>query len=496
MAETSNDFAHRRFAATARTRDLSGVIFLHVVCSCAILIAWFTMPLLNLDPSQLTRTYSIVFVACSIYCLGSWVLLRPEGWFDHYAMFLIAVILFNGGQFALHALGLTDTTNPLLGDRFSDATLIQAIGLVTLSLMSLHTGAIIFGASKHGPRPRRQAPFEISDRAVFVVGWFFLPISLGPMFYLTLDKLSIVSEHGYFGIYLQEATTGWAAAPEILSRFFVPSALFIIAVSKSRPISLYVVTILVAVYVLAYLYIGLRSDAFVTLVALCWLWHRAIRPLPVSLIVAVGAVSMLVVIPVVAGIRNDPGAERNMLTAYLEQMATVENPLVDSVYEMGGSAATVAWTLELVPQEQRHEWGLSYASAIGSLLPNLGRGVHPFYYSLGDALVWRVDPQTAAAGGGHGFSFIGEAYRNFGWIGTMIFMCALGGVLARFVAWSSHTDRSWKYAFLASCALWLPYYARSESSVLVRQVAWYTVGPLVIAYMLTRQGQRHRQIAQ
>ena len=75
---------------------------------------------------------------------------------------------------------------------------------------------------------------------------------------------------------------------------------------------------------------------------------------------------------------------------------------------------------QLRPRWRDYEMGVGYAYAISTLFPNLFWKIHPaMEHELPSSwLTWQVDPYTASQGGGLGFSFIAEAYFNFGYIGV------------------------------------------------------------------------------
>ena len=159
-------------------------------------------------------------------------------------------------------------------------------------------------------------------------------------------------------------------------------------------------------------YLGVRHEAAILAVEAAWVWHRVIRPVRPVVLVAAAAFLVGVVFPLVGAIRNTSGKDRSTLEFLTENYVSIDNPLVASISEMGGSMETVAHTLNFVPAERDYEMGVGYAYAVSTLFPNLFWKIHPaMEHELPSSwLTWLVDPYTASQGGGRGFSFIAEAY--------------------------------------------------------------------------------------
>ena len=94
-------------------------------------------------------------------------------------------------------------------------------------------------------------------------------------------------------------------------------------------------------------------------------------------------------------------------------------------------------------------------------------------------------PYAAANGSGLGYSFLAEAYENFGWIGVPVVLLVLGWLAGRLSeAVRSRSDP----AILALAAMMLLtaiLYARSETADLVRNVCWYAIVPYLLVRLLS-----------
>ena len=170
--------------------------------------------------------------------------------------------------------------------------------------------------------------------------------------------------------------------------------------------------------------------------------------------------------------------------------SAIDNPAMSALSEIGQSMSTVSYTLDLVPAVRPFDLGASYVYAVIAVIPNVGWDVHPTmaHGTLSTWLVRTVEPTTAARGGGLGYSFIAEAYENFGWTGVPMVMIALGWVAGRL---SSATRDKHDPAMLAMAATLLSFaliYARAETADFVRSICWYGLAPY-LAVRLTSRGQ-------
>jgi hypothetical protein len=257
----------------------------------------------------------------------------------------------------------------------------------------------------------------------------------------------------------------------------------------SRTASLFIV----ALYTGTVLFIGWRSAALCVAVGYTWLWHRCIRPVPRGLIVSLGAL-LLVILPAVATMRNLTGLDRVSLSTLSQ---SVERAGAFSVIEeMGGTWETVAHTITLVPSERPYDYGASYGLSALTVFPNLSWKVHPAIYN-GSPQTWlvqRVAPWTAARGGGLGFSFIAEAYLNFGSAGCVIILTTFGFLLAKAVRWAEAIRHPLGFALVAASLTASLKYVRADSIELVRPLVCYSILPCLLVMLLSKRGKADTSI--
>ena len=416
-----------------------------------------------------------------IWSVWSWW--RITGAFmDPYLMFITSLFLFNAGQAPLEVLGLNG--QGLLGGKFDDETLVATLLLVGLGLSVTHLGALLAVRSTAAVG-RRSHPVA-SGQALRAIGWILLLVSAIPSVVLLLDAAKTALAGGYMSLYQKEASRGIAAGPQVLAMFLVPSAMFLLAGAERRRSEKVAATIIICSYATIQLFLGARSTAIMPVCAFAWLWDRLEWKLKFRWVVAAMLLA-LAISAVSRDTRDRAGAERSSLTTFVESYTSIENPIVSTVSEMGSSMMTVAYTYVLVPSSRPFDYGVDYAYALLTALPNLFWPVHPAisHGTASDWLIWTVDPIGASRQGGLGYSCIAEAFLNFGWTGVVFIMAMVGFGAGKLGMASRHADRA-GLALVAAFTAFVLKFPRDESASLIRAFAWYSLLPYVAACFVSR----------
>ena len=475
-----------------------------LACQIGIIIVLCILGILEhqslFDEATVIYPFCILFTVIIFWCLFSWTILT-KSFFSPYILFLIAAALFNGGHIFLEVFNINPSG--ILNNQFSLETTIQTIFLVTLSIASLHFGALL-STTTVKPIPtktvnnlleestttdlsRTSSNTLLDSQDIRKVGWILLAISAVPTILLLRTSISAVATSGYVALY--EATAAEGGAIKILSAFTIPSALFLLAGSRHKPSSRRIAIVLVLIYALIYNFLGQRTNGFLPLVSLAWLWHHVIRPLPKKIFFPILFFMAFVVSPLIAEIRGGAGLERFSLSSIIEKFTSLENPIAKTLFEFGSTMQTIAYTIELVPSQKDFSMGIDYLYALFTLVPNIGFGdVHPSV-ARGLPSVWlsiEVTPRAVKQGIFLGYSFIAEAYLNFGWLVTPIFMAIFGFFLGKLVLWATRSGEPAKMALLASFLPSLLFFCRQESTQLVRPFVFYSVAPYLGILLLHR----------
>jgi len=439
----------------------------------------------NLPADSLIYPVSVVLTILCAVQLWSWH--RVSGsLFDPYMMFAVTAMMFNGSRATLEIFGLNHTK--VIGPQFSDQTTITTLFLVTLGLWSFHTGGMLGVPERRPVQARRRQIEDSYSDSLRVLGWTLVCIAAVPSFILLRQAITVVMSSGYMALFQQEAPTSLEAGPQVLAAFLVPGTLLVAAASKGKRLQLRITIALIGLYALVQLFLGCRFAAASSVVTYVWVWHRCIKPIS-KIPTIIGLVSVVVVMPLVQVTRSFVGEDRLSRSALTQAYASIDNPAVATISEAGGTAATVAYTVELVPEFRPYDYGTSYAFGLLTLMPNLFWDLHPAitHGTPGAWLVQTVDPKQAAQGGGLGYSFIAEAYLNAGWAGVVLVSGALGFAFARLATSFCGSGDLAKIACTAAILAFTLKYARSDCTEIVRGIVWYAWGPYAFAKAISRK---------
>jgi oligosaccharide repeat unit polymerase len=454
----------------------------------AVTLVYFSLRSESLD---LMYPAAVLTLLMSVWWVFSWSK-RAGKMFDPYFLFFLASMIFNCGQILLEVLGLN--RGGILGGRFSNATVAESIFLIILCTHYLHLGALL------GLPPGRRlidtpvSPKDDSRKNAEVmrkIGGALWLVSVIPTIMVLKQSIAVVHAGGYFSLYEQTAVVGINAAPRLLSDFLIPASFFLLAGSKEKPALRFLAVTSVVIPSLIHLLLGERGTGAMPLVALAFVEHHCIRRFRPTFLLVAGVFLAFVIFPLLAVVRNVRLSERSNVSSLMLTMVTIDNPAVSIISEMGGSMLTVCHTLELVPKARDYDLGRSYGYAIFTLVPNLFWDLHPSKArgTLTDWLVKTVNPWTAKRGGSYGFSYIAEAYLNFGWFGAPLVMLALGFLLSRFSAWGFKGSDPAKIATLGVLLSFVLIFSRGESSGLMRPLFWCALAPYLMIYFLRRKAR-------
>lgn len=458
------------------------IIFIHCFLIIPVLIT-FSLFIANIDFSLDNKLLiaSIMYTLFSIWVIFSWRKVTSS-LFNPYILFMVATILFNGGQAFLRVTSGSDFI--FLRGMLNEKIVLDTLVYVTIAISFFHLGGLLSLLKK-----TKRKPTLIKEKNIRLIGWGLFFISFIPSIIVLKDAVLIVLQGGYTALYGREnVATSFNAIPEILSSFLVPAVMFILAGSKGNRRNITLSLLLILTYSFTQFLLGSRSSAVMPLISFFWLWDRHIKKIP-RVIITISGISILVIIfPLISLIRNVTGEDKFSLSFIINTFTTIENPLNAILYEMGNSMNTIAYTINFVPDLHNYDLGIGYFYALLTAFPNLFWDIHPTvaHGLYANWLVWLVDPTFAARGGGLGYSFLAEAFINFGYAFSLLFLVLLGFLLGKFVAWGDDKSSPAKLATLAIGISFLLFLARGETASYVRPILWYTIIPYVALLELSK----------
>lgn len=486
--------------------SLGTIVWFHSCFLMALIIFRLLYESFESQAELLIYPFCCLLSGLTVWSFWSWYILT-KSLFNPYLLFLLSSFLFNGGQALLEVFHLNK--NGILGewaslyDRFSDLSflnILNAIFLVTLGLGFLHLGALIslgnFKENRSLNDEFDKSNFSSISKSCHLVGWCLFWVSIFPAMFVFQKSISIVLSSGYSALFEPEnaySATSVNATPGILANFLVPASLLIIAGNKDKPKGRFIAVIIIFIYAFGRFFLGSRNSATMALIAFAWIWHQLIRPLPKILLIGISSAIIFVIFPFIAITRNSYIGERFSFNFLIEAFTSIDNPAIASISEMGSSILTVIYTIQLVPSQKNFQMGTDYLYALFTVFPNIFGKLHPSVARglASDWLVKEIDPSFADAGGGYGFSFIAEAYLNFGWVGAPISITLIGFLFVKFILWAMKSNDPAKIATVASFLSFFLFYARAESAIVVRPLIWYSLLPYLSVCLLNRSSNKY-----
>lgn len=461
--------------SSRRRRQLIGLMIYVLWGICAIPYAYY---LTYISEGETLRVVAGVSVLQSLLLLLLWRVCSGS-FFDPYALFFLAATMFNLGHAPLLALGIVPPQ--VMYEQYAIGSICEAFYLVLLGLYFLGLLGLIYVAVRGNiptaERPQMESPFRASRQ----IGGVMCALSAPFMLILMLKLLALSASGGYVGIYDIEKSWGLSLLV-LVSGYFVPGALLMLGGASTMRSAVLPLS-LIALNAMVYFFIGLRSTAVMPLIAAIWLWHIKIRRIPAVLLFSAAFFALFVVFPTIAVIRDIPAERRSSIGAYIESFSNIN----DSVSQIFSETGSTIYPVLLVKQEtdvsKDFLYGGSYVKGVAKVVvPARYIDLYEEYNSLGEYItdVYNKD------GSGLGFSFIAEAFINFGVAGVVLIPAILGYFLASLTWRSVDQKRPLWIIFAALCISYVPFFARGEAMVLFRQIFLNVLLPVYMVKIYTR----------
>jgi oligosaccharide repeat unit polymerase len=309
---------------------------------------------------------------------------------------------------------------------------VRAQMFTLICLITFHIGALI-GCKKNStmsemfnPRYKfKEKEIELNMKTINQTGKLLFLFSFPSFLYYTIRSISIVSDRGYAAIYGYDGTI--VATTNIViklfsftSQYFFPSLICLLVANKNFRIRRNIVVMIMLVCIINDLYIGGRSSAVKLVLVIICIYHYCVKTINKKsgiklTIIGYLLISFLSIVGQLRVVNN-----RNLIDYFVAFMDSFgkENLFVDAIVEMGGSMFPLAKVMEIFPDIIAFWDGKSYLYALYSLIPNLGFWeIHPaLQYSAGSDWLMKL----LNMGYGPGFSLCADAFRNFGWSGSIM----------------------------------------------------------------------------
>lgn len=414
-------------------------LFLGTMSALLIIIAFYSLlgsGSVNSSWPNVVFWSFVFWLVCFIVC--SYQLLRTAYLFI--SGYVASLVVFHLGHVIPHATGLIDI--PFLTDPATSTVYFKAGWATILALASLTLGFSL-GIKKqrgvHMPRSMYLQRLSLTQRTVWWHGVGLLVISIA-FFFLTIATIGNIFAYSRAQIF---GGVGDTRGFNMFLMLYPAGAVLMMvgAVSKRD----HLLAGLLALFgFMIIMFLGYRSAVLFPALVGAVLWIKVGKKIPVVVVCGM-LVLVMVLVPMVRHLRTIGSYDSITLDDFSASMDQVQ--MLDTFTELGGTGGILARVIEWVPDEDDYRYGMTYVQALKGAIPNIGFSTRKSSRALidgaankldmasrlppADWFVFKVNRWKFDRGQGTGFTAIGEAYLNFGYIGIVSFFALLGFIFAR-----------------------------------------------------------------
>jgi len=382
-------------------------------------------------------------------------------------IFLIMVFIFNLGKGILFVFYFEDK-----GDFFNFFTeydlqvIVRAFEYGMMGFLSISSAMLIFF------KKERTEFLTLSSeqlQAARFTGLLFFAFAFPATLIDLKSMITQVLSGGYFALFNAKQSYGAAGIVKILTFFFYPSLLLLVAAYSKNNRIINIIFLLALSISLIKMALGMRLAALIPFIILLSLWDSTIRPINRKAIYLIAIFMFAIVFPAMSFLRTGQEMSEDIKNT---------SAVFRIVKEMSDSISPLIWVMQRVPSETDFQYGHSFFLALTTIVPNLFWDVHPAKSgSLALWLVHEVNPWIAKEGGGYGFSIFAEVYLNFYWFGMFV-LFVLSILINKLAARQSNIINT---AFAFSCFVGFMLWPRGEAVTVARFIFWH-VGFIWLVY--------------
>lgn len=397
------------------------------------------------------------------------------------------MFMFCFGQCAMWAFGIFGKHD--LSYQYSAEQILKAEIYTCLSVLVFHIGALIMSnvhitvsrektIINHNRLDRQRANlFFVCKCLTFIT----IPLAI----FSAIRDFTIANTYGYIALYYGEHATQSGYA-QILMYLFVPCLFGLLIGSDFEKNTCRFVNIVFGLYAFCYILSGERGNWLYTLIILIYLYTRN-KKLNFKRIISICLLGYLGIflLSVVTANRSNLSV-LSIDTIITEAFSPENSPIVSTFFEMGGSMGII--TNLLSTGKDIFPYSNTYITALLGMVST--RFVSLFgldFVLLGD---WYSQDYLRISWGA-GFSMIGEAYINGGYIGGLIYMLILGMVIGKILKINVDNTNSITLFISASVLNAICRFPRSASYLLVKQI-FYSVGIILIVMLFLESIKRRK----
>ena len=346
-------------------------------------------------------------------------------------LFVLAFTLVNWGMVTSIWIGLVPMTGSDI--RFAQSV-PESLHLTTIGITAFLIGYELTGQSA-------STPYQTFQKAIHIPrqGWEAVGVALfliGVLFHLTglvMIGPDTIFRYGYVAIQDVGRFSDSAFAKFVLSLSIPISSLGIFtyiaasAMSSGKLFKNRIVLLLWIAWVLVILLEGDRGGVLKLTLPALLLLHYVVKPIKLRYLIALG-LATTVIFSALAFVRNAAVfSPKQMIQEYLHAQESNDTAKWYSVvYEVGYSFQLLNITVNEVPRSEPYWLGASWRDAMIHVVPFAQGVALKQGFNREEPSTWVTVNYFGSRRAGKGFNVIAEGYLNFGPIGVLVQMLALG----------------------------------------------------------------------
>lgn len=466
------------------SRPYLSIIFYLVFLIPILIIGWFLF-LINSENSLILMGWLGTFLI--LIAVLTWKKTTGD-FFAPYVVFLLSLFIFSYGQAVLMSIGIFYEPFNLY-ELYNIESLLIAHYFTIIGISFFHLGAL---TSQSNKIINHNEHIDIRDKnikeSLKIVGWILF---LGSFYFYFESLLQIFNQsikHGYMSLYNYEnrtlrETSIYDNIQNTIKMFFIPSIfLLLIYYKKNNFVKNSIVFVIIVAVVLNFA-AGTRTDAAALLISFALVWHEQIKIFKSLNFIKlfIGALMLLIIFNVTGDLRGYTNRDVNVFFEIIKESIFLNNPVFESIGEMGGSMFPLLEVMNLVSSNQIDiKYGLTYISSIFAVFPSFMVGNLLPRESLANWLMLTLNMNY-----GPGFSLLAEAFLNFKWLGAL-FMFGIGFAISKLLSpQQKDTDYNiLKKTLVCSFLYFIITIGRGETLLLVRYAMLFYFLPLFMIHLI------------
>lgn len=367
-----------------------------------------------------TAIYSIVLI---IYYILVWKIMKFKIVSPRFFI-LLSMILFHIALVIVVGFNLHEYDQYTMLYRYGEQNSCNALFFANIIIFSYVIGLILFNKNNINDISNINLKIDndIQYKLSRIIGIILFSISIGPTLYSNIYQIVLKVQLGYKDGVWGSSTTLFGIPLGWFLKLFLPSILLIIASYKENKKKCKIICILATLYYVSFMFLtGRKGNTIQTLCPIILIYFIYFKPKIKLNLIIIGYLGIWIINIVTKS--RDLIIDSTFINKVID-IALNTNPIVDLMYEMGGTIKAVIQMQMAVPETGHYLWGLTYpAGVLTSILDGINLEIFDIRryadFSVYLSLPERgglLNSSVFAMGG----SCIAEWWWNFGWFSIIV----------------------------------------------------------------------------